>query len=114
MSIVEMKKQYDKVIKEKAILTNELIDQNCNVAVVIDHYKDNTLEANEDKIIDTTYRIIAYEKREINVYVSLNRFITKNKYFFIPYVEVDILSYPIPIHVASNSRISELHKRKPA
>lgn len=31
MSIVEMKKQYDKVIKEKAILTNELIDQNCKM-----------------------------------------------------------------------------------
>ena len=108
--ISSYKKEWERTIEPRNI-DILLIDQNCNVAVVIDYYKDNTLEANEDKIIDTTYRIIAYEKREINVYVSLNRFITKNKYFFIPYVEVDVLSYPIPIHVASNSRISELHKK---
>ena len=64
--ISSYKKEWERTIERKNI-DILLIDQNCNVAVVIDHYKDNTLEANEDKIIDTTYRIIAYEKRELRI-----------------------------------------------
>ena len=78
-----------------------ILDKKCNIKTIINNYNEKELSDLIEDIIADKYQILVYERNdnEINVYASFIELTTKYKFYFIPYIDVNILSYPIPISI---------------
>ena len=78
-----------------------ILDKKCNIKTIINNYNEKELSDLIEDIIADKYQILVYERNdnEINVYASFIELTTKYKFYFIPYIDINILSYPIPISI---------------
>ena len=78
-----------------------ILDKKCSIKTIINNYNEKELSDLIEDIIADKYQILVYERNdnEINVYASFIELTTKYKFYFIPYIDVNILSYPIPISI---------------
>ena len=78
-----------------------ILDNKCRIKTIINNYNERELSELMEDIIAEKYKILVYERKdnEINVYASFVELITKYKYYCIPYIDINILSYPIPISI---------------
>ena len=87
-----------------------ILDKKCNIKTIINNYNEKELSDLIEDIIADKYQILVYERNdnEINVYASFIELTTKYKFYFIPYIDVNILSYPIPISINPKSGVNKV------
>ncbi len=85
-----------------------IIDNQGRIVSIIDEENEYKLQELYEGIKRKNLFMLIYEKEKINIYISPCELIMKYQYYIVPYLDVNILSFPIVIHVTSTMTANDI------